>query len=155
MTAPPALLEGAHRPWYVGQVVDHLYASCPGLLRGLDGATPTPAPGVIYPEAGDVCGMCLRYWRARTGRLAPLTDMERELLLAVAAGLTRAAAARRLRISESSARGHLVYVLRKLGAPNAVSAVVIALKAGLIGLDDIDLPARATAPDPTPKETDR
>lgn len=144
--ATPAaeLKAAAHAPWFVGQVVDHLYATCPGLLRGLDGARPTPAPGVIYPEAGDVCGMCLRYWRARTGRMAPLTDMQRELLLCVAAGMTRAAAARRMGVSGGSARGHMEYAINKLGARNATHAVVIALKAGLIELDDIDTDPKET-----------
>ena len=147
LSAPPAAAdadlrdrhaEGAHAPWFVGQTVDHLYPTCPGLLRGLNGRAPKPAPGVICPEAGDVCGMCLRYWRARTGRLAPLTDMQRELLLCIAAGMTRAAAARRMGVSDGSVRGHLEYAINKLHARNATHAVVLALKHRVIALDDID-----------------
>lgn len=47
--------------WYQGDTVDHLYPTCPGVRhRPL-----RPGRGALHPEAGDVCGWCLRVWRAR------------------------------------------------------------------------------------------
>ncbi|MFF9310136.1 hypothetical protein ACF1BS_04415 [Streptomyces sp. NPDC014748] len=58
--------ENAVRPWYVGEVVDHVYPNCPLLRRSLPaGEQPREGAGDLYPEAGDVCGWCLRVWRAR------------------------------------------------------------------------------------------
>lgn len=48
-------------PWYPGQSVDHIYPTCPGLR----GSEPRVGRGALYPEAGDVCGWCLRVWRSR------------------------------------------------------------------------------------------
>lgn len=58
----------SHSPWYVSPnlLTDHLYLNCPGLQRARrTGQEPRPGLGVIYPEAGDVCGWCLRVWRSR------------------------------------------------------------------------------------------
>jgi hypothetical protein len=55
-------------PWFMAPCgpSDHLYATCPGLRRSLrPGEEPVTGRGVLYPEAGDVCGLCLRWWRAR------------------------------------------------------------------------------------------
>ena len=48
-------------------LTDHIYKHCPHLRRSFDaiGKTPKRAGGVLYPEAGDVCGWCLRIWRSR------------------------------------------------------------------------------------------
>lgn len=56
-------------PWWIGITSDHLYETCPVLQRskpelarvGWDRA----GSGEINPEGGDVCGWCLRVWRAR------------------------------------------------------------------------------------------
>lgn len=63
--------EGAVEPWYMAPIgpVDHLYPACPGLRRSLaPGQEPVQGRGSIYPEAGDVCGWCVRVWRARRAR---------------------------------------------------------------------------------------
>ena len=52
--------------WYVGHLDDHIYATCPGLKR--PGWALQRGQGRLYPEAGDVCGLCLRWWRARERR---------------------------------------------------------------------------------------
>jgi hypothetical protein len=52
--------------WYVGHLDDHIYATCPGLKRS--GRPLQRGQGRLYPEAGDVCGLCLRWWRARKRR---------------------------------------------------------------------------------------
>ncbi len=50
-----------HQPWYVGETVDHLFPTCPGLRR----KELRVGRGAIHPEAGDICGWCLRVWKAR------------------------------------------------------------------------------------------
>lgn len=56
-------------PWWKGTVSDHIYETCPALRRsepelkrhGWYGV----GRGELDPEGGDVCGICLRWWRAR------------------------------------------------------------------------------------------
>jgi hypothetical protein len=55
-------------PWYMAPMgaIDHLYPTCPGLRRSLrPGEQPVQGAGALYPEAGDVCGWCVRVWRSR------------------------------------------------------------------------------------------
>ncbi|MGA4989906.1 hypothetical protein [Nonomuraea bangladeshensis] len=52
--------------WYVGEYDDHVYATCPALKRS--GTPLRRGQGRLYPEAGDVCGWCVRVWRARKSR---------------------------------------------------------------------------------------
>jgi hypothetical protein len=49
--------------WYVGEYTDHVYPSCPALRR--TDPVPRRGQGRLYPEAGDVCGWCVRVWRVR------------------------------------------------------------------------------------------
>lgn len=48
-------------PWYVGQSVDHIYPTCPG-LRGTE---PRVGRGMLYPLESDTCRWCRRVWEAR------------------------------------------------------------------------------------------
>jgi hypothetical protein len=60
--------ENSVTPWYMAPMgpIDHLYPTCPGLQRSLrPGEEPVQGSGALYPEAGDVCGWCVRVWRAR------------------------------------------------------------------------------------------
>ena len=60
--------ENAVTPWWMAPCgpTDHLYANCPGLQRSLrPGEQPVQGSGALYPEAGDVCGWCVRIWRSR------------------------------------------------------------------------------------------
>jgi hypothetical protein len=52
--------------WFVGEYNDHVYPTCPALTR--TGMPPRRGQGRLYPEAGDVCGICIRWWRARKAR---------------------------------------------------------------------------------------
>lgn len=49
--------------WYLSAYADHIYPTCPALKR--TDPSPKRGQGHLYPEAGDVCGWCLRVWRSR------------------------------------------------------------------------------------------
>jgi DNA-binding NarL/FixJ family response regulator len=61
-----------------------------------------------------------------------LTDRERTILDAVAAGLTTSAISRELWVSEHTVKFHLTNIYRKLGVPNRAGAVRYALENGLV-----------------------
>ena len=65
-----------------------------------------------------------------------LTAREREVLDLVAGGLTTAAIARRLFMSESTAKGHLARLYEKLEATNRTQAVMNAVRLGLLSSED-------------------
>jgi DNA-binding NarL/FixJ family response regulator len=64
---------------------------------------------------------------------ALLTDRECEVLRLVAAGLSNAEIAERLRISPATAKTHVAHLLTKLDSRDRVQLVIIAYQAGLTG----------------------
>jgi DNA-binding CsgD family transcriptional regulator len=65
--------------------------------------------------------------------VAQLSAREREVLIALADGLTNVQLANRLFISERTANRHLSNIYTKLGVRNRTSAARIAIEAGLVG----------------------
>jgi DNA-binding NarL/FixJ family response regulator len=65
-------------------------------------------------------------------RLDTLTGREREVVVAVAQGLSNAEIGRRLFMSEATVKAHVSRVLSKLGLSNRVQAAILAHDAGLM-----------------------
>jgi DNA-binding NarL/FixJ family response regulator len=65
-------------------------------------------------------------------RLDTLTGREREVVVAVAQGLSNAEIGRRLFMSEATVKAHVSRVLAKLGLSNRVQAAILAHDAGLL-----------------------
>jgi DNA-binding NarL/FixJ family response regulator len=66
------------------------------------------------------------------GRLAPLTDREREVMALVAAGLSNGEIAERLFMSPATAKTHVSRAMSKLGARDRAQLVVLAFDTGLV-----------------------
>ncbi|HEY0532339.1 MAG TPA: response regulator transcription factor [Actinoplanes sp.] len=64
--------------------------------------------------------------------LGPLSDREREVLVAIGQGWTNTEIAERLVLTESTVKKHVGRVLAKLGARDRIQAVIVAYDAGLV-----------------------
>ncbi|WP_237565447.1 response regulator [Ornithinimicrobium cavernae] len=64
------------------------------------------------------------------GRLAKLTERERQIVIRVAQGLSNADVARALYVSEATVKSHLGAVLTRLGCTSRVEVAVLAERAG-------------------------
>jgi DNA-binding NarL/FixJ family response regulator len=66
-------------------------------------------------------------------RLEALTGREREVVVALAQGMSNAEIGRRLFMSEATVKAHVSSILAKLGMTNRVQAAILAHDAGLAG----------------------
>jgi len=117
--APPERLVAAVRAVAAGE---ELFA--PTVLRRLVEAYVREPPD----EAGAV--------------LAPLTEREREVLRAMAGGLTNAEIASALHLSPATVKTHVARILPKLGLRDRVQAVVLAYECGLVHRGAAPIPNR-------------
>jgi len=72
-------------------------------------------------------------------QVGSLSAREKEVLLLTAQGLPAYAAAKRLSITERTVQAHLTSAYGKLGARNKTEAILLALKRGIVMLDELQV----------------
>ena len=91
------------------------------------------SPSVTRTLIGHVAGAGESGRRAAAqARLAPLTEREREVLVAVGRGLSNAEIGRELYLSEATVKTHVSRLLLKLACANRVQVAILAHDAGLL-----------------------
>jgi DNA-binding NarL/FixJ family response regulator len=78
-----------------------------------------------------------RDWAAQ-GRLSQLTRREREVLLALADGLSDKEIGERLSVSPETIRSHMVSIFAKLNVESRLQALLFAIRHGAINLDQLN-----------------
>ena len=124
-TAPEQLVE-AVRTVHAGDSV-----SSPGPTRRLLGAVRRGAPAPSDPAARAAPAP------GGAGELAGLTGREREILRLVAIGLTNREICDRLWVSMPTVKTHVSHLLAKTGSRDRVQLVLLALRSGVVRLDEV------------------
>lgn len=127
-TAPERLVE-AVRTVHAGDSV-----ISPGPTRRLLGAVRRGAPaspGATGPTARTAPAP------GGAGELAGLTGREREILRLVAIGLTNREICDRLWVSMATVKTHVSHLLAKTGSRDRVQLVLLALRSGVVRLDEV------------------
>jgi DNA-binding NarL/FixJ family response regulator len=113
---PPAALAGAIRAVAAGDAV-----ITPRITQRLLDEYAHFLPAAGHPESV-----------AAGAALSELTERERQVLVALAEGLSNAEIAARLFVSEATVKSHVGRILAKLGLRDRVQAVVLAFQTGLV-----------------------
>ncbi|MDT9593792.1 response regulator transcription factor [Nocardioides zeae] len=92
----------------------------------------TAAHAARSPRTFVCAGLAQAMVRRMSGESTRLSEREHEILLLLADGLAALQVARRLHISESTAKSHIARIYQKLGAANRAQAVVTAMRIGLL-----------------------
>ncbi|MFP5019349.1 response regulator [Pseudonocardia phyllosphaerae] len=100
-------------------------------IRVVHGGEALLAPGVTRTLIAEFAARS-RGGPAADGRLDVLTDREREVLAAVAAGRSNDEIATELHMSPTTAKTHVSRTMSKLGARDRAQLVVIAYESGLV-----------------------
>jgi len=119
--AEVALAAGARGAVRRGGDVSIVAAALRAAAAGLVVLDPSFVPALLRPKP------------ARPGTEG-LTNREREVLELLAEGLSNKEIAARLKVSDHTAKFHVVAILDKLGATTRTEAVVLAARAGLLML---------------------
>jgi DNA-binding NarL/FixJ family response regulator len=118
-------------------VTRHLISHCLDLERSLS-AVADAAPRPVMPAAAAPEPVASDPW---VGRLATLSEREREILVGLARGRSNRELAQDLWVSETTVKTHVSSVLSKLELSSRVQAVVLAYETGVVtpgrGLPDV------------------
>ena len=100
---------------------------------------PSPSGGGPAPYVPAV-----RAYPARTDEpRSYVTSRQRQILTLAANGNTNRSIGRALGIGEEAVKSQMQKILRKLRAADRTQAVAVALRLGLISLEDVELPPHA------------
>lgn len=86
----------------------------------------------MSPRTFVAAGLAAAMTRRAASATTRLTEREREVLNLLGEGLGAAQIARRLYLSESTAKSHIARIYQKLGAANRAQALVTAMRMGLL-----------------------
>ena len=130
-TAPERLVE-AVRTVHAGDSV-----ISPGPTRRLLGAVRRGAPASLGATGPTARTAAAPGSAGGAGELAGLTGREREILRLVAIGLTNREICDRLWVSMPTVKTHVSHLLAKTGSRDRVQLVLLALRSGVVRLDEV------------------
>jgi DNA-binding NarL/FixJ family response regulator len=132
------MLSGAHGDDLAARAIE---AGCAGFLKktrpAVDVVTAirAVARGELVVSANELAGVLERF---RSGAIGEsLTAREREVLRHLAQGQSNEDIAKELYVSLHTVRNHVQNILTKLNAHSKLSAVAIAMRLGILGLNEV------------------